>query len=370
MEQKIKDSRQTSRVKHSIDVNVNEENFRLLEPEAAEQHLTTLVTSLHLLSRLVGERFENQQFSDYLGRLGKSLEAIVLRNKIESMKPNSDVAMSTSIDPTYSGFPTFVRDWDFLQKDKEKAEAELAKLPTDEKLVDRAEFSLFRGIFPKDIVLQKLQRNYFQTLAGLDISTELKIYPPKHVKEVDGVHYYTKVVERLDTNKNIPRMYVIYFRVPHEGGEGYGQMNLAILKSIQTIAQYELRYMATMIEDIEGVQLQQIERFDAGPVFTRHTENPEGMQLLLENGNKHDAISSFGRYVVQRVGQKRKKGGLWRWIKNVQTGDADRGIFSPILADPVYYIMPHRLIQVYQRGNIDLGNAKIFGITDGGDLIG
>jgi hypothetical protein len=52
---------------------------------------------------------------------------------------------------------------------KEQAAAELEKLPGDTRLVDDALFLLFRGFFPKDVILQKYTRNYYETLKKMTL---------------------------------------------------------------------------------------------------------------------------------------------------------------------------------------------------------
>ena len=199
----IKDGQRTTIVYHHIDLCLYSENFKTLTPEDACAHLTLLTRMLQLafqaiIKKLPKDGGNNPDFLQYLKKLTATLDVIVLKLKAESAKPNSDVQMSCTIDPTDSGFPIVVRDFEFLRGDKEKASAELERLPSDEKLVDDALYLLFRGLFPKDVILQKMIRNYYASLMQLDLRQPLLIHPYTHIKQDGPMNYCTVSFERLD----------------------------------------------------------------------------------------------------------------------------------------------------------------------------
>jgi len=176
----IKDSSRTTVVDHSIDLRTDFKNVQTLAPQEANVHLATLAGMLTMMVKVISRRLpkdggNNPDFLNYLKKLSNTLKAFVLKHRLESMKPNSDIRLSCTIDPSDSGFPIFVRDFKFLTTDKENAAEEFKKLPRNERLVDDALFLLFRGHFPKDVILQKLVRNYYKMLTRLSMPERLKI---------------------------------------------------------------------------------------------------------------------------------------------------------------------------------------------------
>ena len=135
----IKDSNTTTRADHSISLELNQPNFKTLQPDEAFTHLSLLAKMLDLSYLLVSKRLPkdggtNPDLLTYLKKLHETLEAIVMKHKLDADKPNSDIRLSCTIDPSDSGFPVVVRDFKFLNTDKEQADAELQALPDDAKI--------------------------------------------------------------------------------------------------------------------------------------------------------------------------------------------------------------------------------------------
>ncbi|MGA1869943.1 MAG: hypothetical protein ACMUJM_15525 [bacterium] len=358
----------------SMEMTVDTNNFKRLEDSAVKTHFESLSSMLHELSRFAHEKLDiSDAGSDgllgYMSRLAATLEAIVLKNKIESMRENSDIKISCSIDPTHSGFPLFIRDFQFLHSDKKIADCNLALIPPDNDLVNQALFSLFRGIFPKDIVIQKLAREYYQKLKGLEIPSRFKSYEEIKVNKKEGKILYKKSVERLDEHSNIPRFYNLYFKVPFDPyiePQWKGELEEAIKRGTSTIAKLELPYLAEQIEEVDGVLLEMLERFDIGPFYNRYTANEGDIKYLIDHGSDNDAILCFQKHYVQRMGEKERKG-LGNAIRGFISGDSRKGIFSPPVASPVYALMPHRFIQKVHSKDLRLGeNIEMYSMIKGG----
>ena len=161
---------------------------------------------------------------------------------------------------------------------------------------------------------------------------------------MEGVNIYRKNVERLDENNNVPKFYTFYFNIPNPSIGSIWEQTLddAIRSSFRTVANLELPYLANHVETIEAIQLQMIERFDVGPLYNQFTENPETIRTLLTHPS--DALLTCRKYSIVRQGEQGRKG--WRnWIKSLRSGKGAIGIFSPVIASPLYILMPHRLIQ-------------------------
>lgn len=370
----IKDSSRTTVADHAIDLKVQQKNFRTLTAEEARLHLDLLSSMLGMtfqvfVKKLPREGGNNPDFLNYLKKLISTLEAFVLKNRLESARPNSDIQLSCTVDPSDSGFPIVVRDFKFLYTDKEKVDEELSKLPENDKLVDDALYILFRGLFPKDVVLQKLTRSYYETLGGLTMPEPLKIYPVIHIKEDEQVNYCTQSFERLDDHSNIPRFYTLYLRIPsktYPKPEWKDEISQAISSGLSTVTNLELGYLAKYIEEIEGVQLECLERFDIGPFYSVYTENTPTVRALIESEN--DCIMMFSKSMVVRTGEQERTGFRERF-KGWISGDEHIGNFSPAISSPQYILMPHRLIQKVHNLNITLKeHTKMYGITSTGEL--
>ena len=370
----LKDSTTTAVADHTLDMRVNQKNFQILEPDAARVHIDRLAFMLTMVSDVMQKRLpqdggSNDDLQIFLEKVRDTLDAFVLKNRLEAMKANSDIRLSCTIDPSDSGFPIFVRDFKFLSTDKHNALKELSRLPDDVHLVDDALFLLFRGHFPKDVVFRKLARNYYTSLQGLDIPETLSIAPAVHIKHEDRMHYCKKSFERLDDHHNLPRFYTAYLKIPEKTypkPEWQPAVDAAINEGFSTITALELGYLAPRIEEIEGVQLEYLERFDIGPFYSVHTDNGEAVKSLIQSPD--DCIMMFNKSTVVRTGQE-ERAGLTERLKGWRSGDTHLGAFSPPIQSPQYVLMPHRLIQKVHNLDITLKeHARMFGVTPEGEI--
>jgi hypothetical protein len=370
----LKDSTKTTVANHSIDLQIEQQNFKTLNPDDARIHLDRLAFMLTMIAKVMMKRLpddggNNLELQTFLRKLSDMLDTFVLKNRLEAMKPNSDIRLSCTIDPTDSGFPVIVRDFRFLMTDQEHAAEALRKLPEDQRLVDDALFLLFRGHFPKETVLQKLTRNYYKTLQDVTMPERLKIFPITHIKEEDRMHYCKKSFERLDDHYNLPRFYTTYLKVPsktYPKTDWEPEIDNAISEGLSTVTALELGYLAKKIEVIEGVQLEFLERFDIGPFYSPHTENSETVQRLLESDD--DCIMMFSKSMVVRTGEE-SRAGLSERLRGWRSGDTHLGEFSPAIESPQYILMPHRLIQKVHNLDIKLKeHTKMFGVTHVGEI--
>ena len=371
---RIKDSAATTVADHSIDLHINQKNFKTLEPEEARSHLSMFARMLDLTAQVISKKLpkdggQNPDLLNYLKKLRQTIEMIVIKHRLEDFKPNSDVRLSCTIDPSDSGFPVMVRDFKFLNTDQEKAEEELRKLPDDEKLVDDALYLLFRKHFPKDVIVQKFARNYYQTLNTLTLPQSLDIYPVNLIKEDERVNYCVQSFERLDDHSNIPRFYTLYLRIPVKTfpyPEWKNDLKQAIAGGLSTVTDLELGYLAQKIEAIEGVQLEYIERFDIGPFYSIYTENGQAVRTLIDSDQ--DSIMMFSKSSVIRAGEEERLG-LRERFNGWRSGDTHTGAFSPVINSPQYILMPHRLIQKVHNLNITLkDHTKMYGVTSKGEI--
>ena len=370
----IKDSTKTTIVDHAIDMRVNQQNFKTLTPENARVHLGQLATMLGLtydvcVQKLPKDAGQNQDFLAYLQQLALTLDAIGFKHELEAINPNRDIQLACTIDPSDSGFPIFVRDFKFLASDQANAAAQLASMPDDRKLVDDALYLLFRGLFPKNVVTQKLMRQYYRTLLALTLPETLRIHPVKEAQERDGLHYCTQSVERLDEHHNLPRFYTFYLRIPEKTyprPEWQDELRRALAGGFSTVTALELGYLAQQVEALEGIQLECVERFDIGPFYSAFTENGPAVSTLIEAAN--DNIMMFSKTMVVRTGEIERVGLRERWL-GWTSGDEAVGQFSPPIASPQYILMSHRLIQKVHNLNINLkDHTKMFGITSKGEI--
>jgi len=366
----IKDSSTTTVVDHAIDLRLNVKPIQTLPPEAIKVHVDLLANMLTVISKVIPRKLphdggNNPEFLQYLKKFSATLRVFTLKHTLESMKPSSDIRLSCTIDPSDSGFPIFIRDFKFLTTDKENAVAELEKLPGDERLVDDALFLLFRGLFPKDVILQKFTRSYYETLKKLALPETLKVYSVRDIKAEDEMHYCKRSWERLDDHHNLPRFYTAYLKIPSKTYPKSGwkrEIEQAIAEGLSTVANLELGYLAQKIDDLEGVQLEYLERFDIGPFYSRYTENGETVRTLIEA--EGDAILMFSKAMVVRTGQE-ERAGVSEWLKSWLSGDEYVGKFSPAIESPQYILMPHRLIQkVYNLNLVLKEHTQMFGIED------
>jgi hypothetical protein len=366
----IKDSNATTVVDHKIDLRLNVKPVQTLTPDAAQSHLDVLASFLTVLAKLIPRKLpqdggNNPELLQYIKKFSATLRVLMLKHTLESMKPNSDIRLACTINPSDSGFPVFIRDFKFLATDKEQAVTELEKIPGDERLVDDALFLLFRGLFPKEVILQKFTRSYYDTLKRLALPEALKIYPVRDIKTEDDMHYCKRSWERLDDHHNLPRFYTAYLKIPAKTYPRAGwrqDVEQAITEGLSTVVNLELGYLAQKIDDLEGVQLEYLERFDLGPFYSPATENRETVRALVEA--PEDAILMFSKAMVIRTGQE-ERAGVSERLKSWLSGDEYVGKFSPTIESPQYILMPHRLIQKVHNLNITLKDrTQMFGIED------
>ena len=370
----IKDSTQSSVTDHRIDLTVSEKNLRALTADETLMHLDMLAQMLTMTRKMVAEKLpreggNNKELLNYLDKLDQTLDAIVLKNRLEAEKPNNDIRIPCSIDPSDSGFPIFVRDFKFLNTDKEAASQQLSGLPDDAQMVDDALFMLFRGHFPKNVILDKMTGEYYGTLRKLSLPEPLSIYPETLVESREqGMNYCIQSFERLDEHSNIPRFYTLYLKIPavsYKKHEWRRQMLAAITQGISTVTNLELAYLAKEIEAVEGVQVECIERYDIGPFYNKFTNNQDMPATLVESDE--DCMILFRKHSVIRTGQKKREG-FRNWWKGLSSGDRHLGEFSPMIASPQYILMPHRMAQRAYSRNLFMKNAKMYGITAQGDI--
>ena len=354
------------------------ENFATLDEKCTQTHLATLSKMLRFLPRLVYDQMPdagggNPYLQEYMLRVANTIDALATKNRLEVAMLDEAVRSYCAIDPTESGFPVIVRDFHLLENDKEKAAEMLKSLPTDEKLVRDALFTLFRGVYPEDVVLRKLQRDYFQMLKDTELAEPLKSYAEVYVKKTGTAHFLKKSLERLDENNNLPRFYTVYFNVtPHiyNSADWRNELESRIISGLSSVSAYELPTMAKKIEDIDGITLQMLERFDIGPFYNKNTTNPEAIDTLLDQAHESNGILAFRRYFVQRMDETAKQG-LIKRFKGYISGDMYSGIFSPVIQSPKFMLMPQRLIQrAYNLSPDFKDEVKLFGITAGGDFLG
>ncbi len=370
----IKDSSTATLADHSISMEVNQSNFKTLQPDEAFAHLSMLAKMLTLSYQLVSKRLPkdggtNPDLLNYLKKLQDTLEATVMKHQLDADKPNSDIRLSCTIDPSDSGFPVVVRDFKFLNSDKEQAEDKLQALPDDAKLVDDALYLLFRGHLPRDVILQKLTRNYYEMLQRLSMPQTLEIYPLTYLQEEENFHYCTQSFERLDDHSNIPRFYTLYLRIPsrsYNKPEWREELKQAITSGLSTVTDLELRYLAEKVEAIVGVQLEYLERFDVGPFYSLFTDNGKAVGALIDS--EQDYIMMYSKSSVIRTGQAEREKLRERFVGWI-SGDEHAGQFSPVINSPQYILMPHRLIQKVHNLNISLKeHTKMYGVTSEGEM--
>lgn len=366
----------------SIELQMEQDNFLKLDQKATQNHLGTLSAMLRNLSMLVYEKIpsakgDNPSFEKYLYRLADTIDILVMRSHLEANRSNGlELTSQCIIDPTESGFPLTIRDFRTLDKDKEDAAEALKRLPTDPQLVRDAIFSLCRGFYPQDAIMQKLERNFYQKVGSTDIVVPLKVYSDTFIKkdEKNNGHLMKKSAEKLDSDNNLPRFYTLYFEVTNQVCEQldwHAELEKRVKDVLSSGSTFELPTMAKHVEDIDGVILQLIERFDVGPFYSKATLNEGAIAELLEkDANEFDAILSFRRYLIQRMDEQ-KKSGIVNKVKGLLSGDMYTGMFSEVIKSPKYMLMPHRLIQKAYNQRLDFKDeVKLYGITTGGGFCG
>jgi len=201
------------------------------------------------------------------------------------------------------------------------------------------------------------------------IPEPLKIYAPVHIKESEPFNYCTQSFERLDDHHNLPRFYTLYLKIPsktYPNAQWQTAVKQAIVEGLSTVTDLELKFLAQKVENIEGVQLEYLERFDVGPFYSVHTDNSQTVRTLIDV--ESDCIMMFSKATVVRTGEEERTG-LRERIKGWRSGDEHTGRFSPVLNSPQYILMSHRLIQKVHNLNITLKeHTKMYGITRTGEI--
>ncbi len=351
-------------------------NFKELSSVDSKIHLHSLDGMLHHLSRFMYDNIKdpelrnNAVIQSYLLRVGEALDAVLLRNEVQGVGANADLQQKIVIDPTDSGFPLVTRDMFLLHADQRQAATVLKNTIPNSELVDAAINSSFQKVYPNRQIQQMLEKNYYSKLADMKLPQSLEIYDATFIKEIPTGTLYRKSMNKLDDSYNVPRFYTIYFEVPKlsvfNGDKLSQELQEGITEGLSTVISHELQYLANRLEQIDGVQMQLIQRFDIGPFYNKFTENTEAINKLLENADPSEGIISLTKNYVLRESQVPITGIKNSW-KAMFSGDDQRGIFSDILSKR-YMIMPNRLVQKATKQSIKLGNVELIGVTKEGDF--
>lgn len=347
---RLKGTGRPSIARPRVDPRLRHERLLLLEDEAARQHLTRLAVMLEHMPALADLEIPwiSDHFTSFVRRLHDTVEAILLKHRVEAGEPNADIKLSISINGVESGFPVFARDLEYLDRDRRRAAKELRALAAPEELVNLALEYLFRETYPEREIQQMVRRRYFETISRLD----LPLPGPRcrsaiHAGDQGTASLYLKTVERMDERNNLPRFYVIYLRTtlrdfPPARWEEL--VDAAVAQGLGHLSDAELPHVAQAVEEIDGLVVEAVDRYDIGPFYSIHTVNEDFVGELLDGAADEDVILMFRRHRVQRAGQRRLPG-LRRWLRALTSGDVHRGHFTATVASPLYTLLPHRLIQ-------------------------
>ncbi|MFH1589192.1 MAG: hypothetical protein ABIB43_01350 [archaeon] len=342
--------------------------YKKLELNESKNHIFTLNSMLKHLKQYVSEEFSNKQdigeLEGFIDSVYSSLDTMLLKQQIEEMT-NKRFADKLRLDQTDSGYPITIFEFNKLALDKKIAEEELKKLPSDKQIVDSALYTIFSGLFPKDSILKKIQKDYFTALTNLENLTEMHIGEEKEVNLKDNKYSMTKSFYQMSSIDNIPRLYTAYFSVPAESytRESWRQeLNAVIGKGTSPSPTIDLKVFSSKMEEIDGVILKMIERSDIGPFYNKYTKNSEQIDALLKNTSDQTGILEFKQHVILRTDQSKIKG-FTNYIKSVLSKDMYIGNFSPVIEQPKTIFMPYRLVQKVHNKGINLGKqAQIIGI--------
>lgn len=377
---RLKDQASLSILRPTPSTAIQLNNVQKLPLADVGEHLGMLGKSVSSLSRLLYERLpeaggDDNELQDYLLRLGTSLTAITMKGEMDALSPSPDTAMPITIDPTDSGFPVVSREYTLLLKDKERALAELAGIPDDSDLVKDAVLDIFRSRFPTKQRQLMVARAYYQALSEIELPEDMYAHPLRLLKtDNDGSQFGRKCFERLDDRNNLPRFYTFFLRIcktgplmEHEDLEG--TIDKTIAANVSSVMDSELTGLANAVDAIDGVQVQQVHRYDIGPFFNRFTENKEPISTIFEKGRADDSVLLYRKVTVTRMGEKPKQGMRNKFLA-FMSGDHTIGQFSPSISSPDYAILPHRLIQRVHHLDINIGpNVKMYGTTSDGGIL-
>jgi len=350
-------------------------NFKTLSLDEGLNHLGVLHGMLSHTASLIRQRIltrfnADDELAGFVSGMADIVAALQRRLERDSYTP-ADKNIDFSIDPSTSGYPLFIRDLHYLNNERRRALDLLPRFAKDEQLVEDALFSLFRGVFPRDIIELKYTRLLYESLTRLPHLQELRWLDPVSLGVDGDFGLFRLTLGRLEENRNIPRFYCLYFRIPNQfnpDSELNRQLISAIQQGFSATVDGELKAMARHVEAINGIQLDMLQRVDIGPFYNRHTVNPEPVQCLLDAGQQDDGIFCFKTFTVQRISEKKVQG--WgNWFHAIRSGDWHRGEFPHVLASPTHAILPYRLIQKAHHENIKLDHhVKMYGLTATGGI--
>lgn len=375
----IQDSSQMSIARPPPLTTVAGKNFKTLDQEdtlAYLQQFMGMLKNVQIMfsQHIIPDYASHQSLSDFAGTLIDISRAIYSHfERGLFLKSNG---LDLAIDPTDSGWPLFVRDFHFLNKAREKLvigkTGQPYSLPDDQHLIDDAIFSLFRGVFPVEVIEKKMTKNLNLRLMKLPELKELRFLGAKLIREFSDAFYYQVCVQRLEESYNIPRFYTLHiktFKPLGETPELFSALKRAFENGIGTPVSLELKHIAKNIEHIDGICVEMIQRVDIGPYYSRFTMNESVIKELLDKGNPEDSIFSFKVFTIQRM-KESKVAGMVNSVKAYLSGDWFRGEFSKIMVSPTYYILPHRLIQKVHYLDLQLDtHTRMFGVNPKGELV-
>jgi len=372
MNGRVKNSNYSSLLEPSIDLTLHHNNFKTLKPDEASEHLSCLEAYMkHMVSLISDSR--KTEFADcdelltFTKEIIKTLELFIVKNRIAALAESDEPALSCSIDPSDSGFPIFIRDFRFLANDKERAGSEVKGIKSDDTLVENALYDIFKGTYPTSAILEKLKKNYFETLLTVEIADETIQYTSE--KKESGKDYFIKeILCRLNGDDNLPQVYTLYFKVPSEtyykNKTWREKFDQAIKSGLTTVSDLELSYLAKQLGAILEIDLHLIERYTIGPFYSRFTEHDDGVETLFEDSQKEDGMLMFIRHSINKIGENKKRSGIFFKKKRVSNK------YSPVIESPRYSLLPHRFIQKAHLETTGLpDNMKMFGITAKGDVV-
>jgi len=339
-----------------------EENIKTLSSSEIASHLSGLETRLSNLSTILTDQ-KDDFVVPYIDIIKNSIYGILLKHQ---MTGNARIDSSFSMIPKESGYPG-MSDFFLLEKNQQEARGVLDSMHNKDKIIEMIRRSVFDGRPVDNLQLLLRRHKFYSAICDANLLKSLHLNELKDlgVDEATGREWYSLEWSCLERGVNVPVLYRMSF-TQDKVSDGPGS-KLQSFVYLTRSGIPDVRSFASLVDrEVVDVHPKLVERYVIGPFYDRFTDNSPQINEIL-NGSEDSSILKF---TVEKVASNPKRlkhyGTFWDRLFGRKT---EIEVFDPALSE-TNMIVPFRLKQ--KLGNCDeYGNpCKVYGITNGGDIIG
>ncbi|MBI5804101.1 hypothetical protein HY450_02565 [Candidatus Pacearchaeota archaeon] len=334
-----------------------------LSHEETTPYLERLSTTLDYLAEIL-KREKNSFVVAYVAIVRNGIDSLRLKHQLHG---EDKVDFPLTIISRNSGFPS-EKDFYLLEKNKDEAEETLSVLPSKDEIIDRIRHGILNhsSIVTAQTLLHRF--NFYSAIAERAPLEAYQVNRPMHRGEKDGENLYVLEWNCIERKTKLP----VFYRMCMAQESWRRRLEVGSNPKLETLLyQTQMGFMnvdtfARAVDtQIDEVHPKLIEKYTIGPFHNHITKNNQALNSLLEDA-EDPAVLKFTRECVV---SERVKDHYVKFFDRLRRKKSVREVFGPVDSE-TKMIVPFRVKQ--KLGNQDeYGNpCKVYGITNGGDIVG